>query len=124
MTAARSRRTFEELRRTPYRGRSGPVAVSFVPKSSWSQFQVAYAIGRRVGNAVVRNRLKRQLRAIMAEQAPTARAGGYLVRIGPGGPQLGFDELKVAMSRAMEKATTQRSSDSPRGRAAAGEVAG
>jgi hypothetical protein len=59
----------------------------------------------------------------MAEQAPAARVGGYLVRIGPDGPQLGFDELKVAMSRAMEKATTRRPSDVPSARAAVGQVA-
>ncbi len=69
---------------------------------------MAYAINRKVGNAVVRNRLRRRLRAIMAEQAASLPAGAYVVRTGPAGSSLGFDELKVAMSRALEKATGDR----------------
>ena len=74
---------------------------------------MAYAINRQVGSAVVRNRLRRRLRAIMAEQAPSLPAGAYVVRTGPGGPSLGFDELKVAMSQALEKATSGRARRSP-----------
>ena len=52
-----------------------------------------------------RNRLKRRLRAIVSEQATYLPAGAYVVTQGPGGPSLEFDELKVAMSRALERAT-------------------
>jgi len=101
----RSRHTFEALRRTRQRGRSGPLAVAFAPNHSWSACQVAFAINRQVGNAVIRNRLRRRLRSILAGQAPCLPAGAYLVRTGPGAPKLTFNELKVAMSRALEQAT-------------------
>jgi ribonuclease P protein component len=101
----RSRRTHEALRRSSSRGRSGPLTVAFVGDSSWSGAEVAYAINRRVGIAVVRNRLRRRLKAIMAEMAPSLPTGAYVVRTGPEGPSLGFEELKVAMSQALEKAT-------------------
>lgn len=100
----RSRRTFEELRRSSSRGRAGPLAVSIVMQPSWSEVKVAYAVNRRVGNAVKRNRLKRRLRAIVSEQAAHLPAGAYLVHAGPGGPLLGFDQLRVAMSQAVERA--------------------
>ena len=103
-----SRRTFEELRRSGVRGRSGPLTVSFVQHPEWARSEVAYAITHRVGNAVARNRLRRRLRAIVSEQAPTLPVGAYVVSTGPGGPLLGFDELKVAMSQALEKATKRR----------------
>lgn len=74
---------------------------------------MAYAINRRVGNAVVRNRLRRRMRAIMAEQASSLPVGAYVVSTGPGGPQLGFDELKVAMSQALERATGRPAGHSP-----------
>ncbi len=74
---------------------------------------MAYAINRRVGNAVVRNRLRRRLRAIRAEQASARPVGAYVVRTGPGGSQLGFDELKVAMSQALERATGRPAGRSP-----------
>ena len=61
-------------------------------------------MSRKVGNAVQRNLLRRRLRAIMTEQAADLPVGAYLVRSADGGPALDFDELKVAMSRALDKA--------------------
>lgn len=101
----RSRRTFEDLRRPSGRGRSGPVSVGFVDRPRWDRSEVAFAVGRNAGNAVQRNLLRRRMRAIVAECADELPTGAYLVRGGPGGPALDFDELKVAMSRALEKAT-------------------
>jgi hypothetical protein len=45
------------------------------------------------------------MRAILAEQAGDLRIGAYVVRSSPAGPALEFNELKVAMSQAVEKAT-------------------
>jgi ribonuclease P protein component len=109
----RSRHTFEAVRRDSSHGRSGPLSVSFLPQITWSRAEVGYAINRRVGNAVVRNQLRRRLRAIMSEQAPSLPIGAYVVHTGPGAPSLGFDELKVAMSRALEKATDRSGSHPP-----------
>jgi hypothetical protein len=47
------------------------------------------------------------MRAILAEQAGDLRIGAYVVRSSPGGPALEFNELKVAMSQALEKATNR-----------------
>lgn len=107
----RSHRTFEALRKTSRRGRSGPISVSFIEQPSWSRAEMAFAIHRRVGTAVVRNRVRRRVRAVTGELAPSLPIGAYVVHIGPGGPGLTFDELKVAMSRAMERATSLRTGD-------------
>ena len=101
----RSRNTFADLRRPSGRGRSGPLSVSFVDRPDWDRSEVAYAVNRKVGNAVERNLLRRRMRAIVADRAADLPTGAYLVRSGPEGPALEFRELKVAMSRAMEKAT-------------------
>jgi ribonuclease P protein component len=74
---------------------------------------MAYAVNRRVGSAVLRNRLKRRLRAIVSEQVSSLPAGTYMVRVGPGGSLLGFDELRVAMNQALERATSGQSRPSP-----------
>jgi len=101
----RSRRTFEELRHRGAKGRCGPLQVSFLKQPTWSGLEVAYAVNRRVGSAVVRNRLKRRLRAIVSERASSLPAGTYVVHAGPAGPSLEFNDLKVAMNQALDKAT-------------------
>jgi ribonuclease P protein component len=99
----RSRQTFNALRRSSDRGRAGPLTVTYSMQKSWSRSEVAYAISRQVGSAVVRNRLRRRLRSIMAEVGPSLPIGAYGIRAGHGAPELGFDELKVAMRRALDK---------------------
>jgi ribonuclease P protein component len=81
------------------------LSVAYVEENAWSRPQIAFAISRQVGGAVVRNRLRRRLRAIVSGQATSLPPGAYVVRSGPGGPLLEFDELKVAMSQALEQAT-------------------
>jgi len=113
----RSRRTFEALRSTPNRGRSGPVSVSFLEKPSCSELELAFSISRRVGNAVVRNRLRRRLKAIMGDQVHSLPPGAYVVHAGPEGPQRSFEELRVATERALGRATDRTAAHSTTGRA-------
>ncbi len=103
----RSSRTFGALHRSSCRGRSGPVSVNFVARPDWTRSEVAYALNRKVGGAVVRNRLRRRMRAILGEQAVGLPAGAYLVKSAPDGAALDFDELRMAMSRAVEQATSR-----------------
>jgi ribonuclease P protein component len=104
LTPIRSRRTFEDLRRSRIRGRSGPLTVVFVPQNTWSRCEVAYAINKKLGNAVTRNKLRRRLRSILSEHATGLPAGAFLIRTDPGASSLAFNELKVAMSQALERA--------------------
>ena len=116
VSPVRSRTTFAELRRPSGRGRHGPLSVSFVAHPDGDRLEVAYAVSRKVANAVGRNLLRRRMRAIVAELGAELPAGAYLVRCGPDGPALGFHELKVAMNRAIEKATDQASRGTDAGR--------
>jgi ribonuclease P protein component len=57
---------------------------------------VAYAIDRSCGNAVTRNRLRRRLRAVLADES-TLRPGGYLIRTDATARDCTFGELKGAV---------------------------
>lgn len=43
--------------------------------------QIGYAIGKKVGNAVVRNRIRRRLRPIVAAEADQLASGIYLIGV-------------------------------------------
>jgi ribonuclease P protein component len=79
------------------------VAVTFLPADDGYP-RVAFAVGRRVGGAVERNRLRRRLRAIVSEAAPGLRPGAYLVAAGPDAASLPHPELQAAVIDALEVA--------------------
>lgn len=71
--------------------------------------EVGFAIGRPIGTAVVRNRLRRRLRAILTEldRSGSLPPGVYLIGAVPGAEQASFDELREQMKRAIRRATIE-----------------
>ena len=100
------RDTFEALRRGR-RLREGPINVSWVPGDPAEPPRVAYTIGRRVGSAVARNRVRRRLRMLIREAAPTLPPGAYLVGIRPEAAALPYEELRSVLLRALERLETR-----------------
>lgn len=58
---------------------------------------VGYALGRHVGSAVRRNRLRRQLREIVNTRSDALRPGWYVMGASPKATHLGFRELSQEM---------------------------
>jgi ribonuclease P protein component len=100
------RATFEALRRSGRRTRRGPVVVTYAAVGQATEPRVAYAIGKRVGKAVVRNRLRRQLRAVVGGMTnlPT---GAYLVAVGPEASGLSYEDLRTKVTTAMTAASME-----------------
>ena len=97
------RRQFAAFR-SGRRIRKGPVTVTWVAASDASPgpgVKVAYAIGRRVGGAVERNRLRRRLRAIVAAAAEDMVPGTYLVGASPEASSLDHEELQSIVTEAL-----------------------
>ena len=95
-----TRSSFELLRRSGRRVRRGPLSVTFVEAGADEPPRFAYAVVPMVGGAVVRNRLRRRLRAAVAELDPGP--GLYLVSASVEATSLSFGELKSTLTRALE----------------------
>ena len=109
--AVRDRETFARFRASRTRTRVGAITVTFVPDAPGSPPRVAYRVGRRVGGAVVRNRVRRRLRAVIGEMAHDLPPGAYLVSAGAAAATAGFDELRFMVGESLRRMRTDRSTD-------------
>jgi ribonuclease P protein component len=83
-TGIRRRSTFAALRADGRRVRRRGLAIVYLPTPA-EPTQVAFAISRRAGTAVHRNRCRRRLRAVLdaRERAGLLPAGVYLISVQP-----------------------------------------
>jgi ribonuclease P protein component len=76
--------------------------MTFLPGDPSIPPRVAYAIGKRVGPAVVRNRVRRRLRAAALAHRDELRPGGaYLFGAAPAAASAPFAEIDAAMGRLL-----------------------
>jgi ribonuclease P protein component len=99
------RRAFERLSRHGRRAHTATLWCRYSGDPAAMPPQVAFAVGRSVGPAVVRNRVRRRLRELIRaasiEDPPRPRAGQLLIGAKPGAGELSFDELGREMSELL-----------------------
>jgi ribonuclease P protein component len=91
------------------------VTVRFAGSSSDDgRLLVAFAIGRRTGTAVVRNRIRRRLRAALEEMARADQtpAGAAVVTAGPAVATAPFALVRRDLARALAGAVTRAEASS------------
>ena len=98
----RTRRQFAQLTNPTKRGRSGPLRISLVEGAPEDrEVSVAYAISRKVGNAVERNRIRRRLRALIDAESSRLPAGIYLIKCGLETGKCTYDQLQHHLNEAL-----------------------
>jgi ribonuclease P protein component len=129
-----TRAAFAELQRSRARGSSGSVRAVFVPApspspnpsadqarsaprpstpsasgSSGEPFpQVAFAVSRQCGSAVVRNRLRRRARAVARDEAPLLPRGRYLLRLSPASAAASPAAFRADVAQALHRASREQ----------------
>jgi len=73
--------------------------------SSLPGAHVGYAIGRNVGGAVLRNRIRRQLRSLLEAKSSQMPAGWYLVGVQPRVAAMTWTDLGVTVDQLLAKVT-------------------
>jgi ribonuclease P protein component len=104
----RERSTIARVSREGRRLRAGALWCNCLIDPEASPPRVAFAIGRAVGPSVVRNRVRRQLRAALA--AAELPAGWYLVGARPDIVGQSFTDLTRDVTTLAAAAATTRSS--------------
>ena len=99
LLVVRGRKSFAALSRHGHRVREGPLTV--IHRADDTAPRVAFAVGRKVGPAVVRNRLRRRLRALWRQATPAE--GDYLIVVAPGAADLSFAQLQARLEAAMAR---------------------
>ena len=108
----RGRASFQVLQRRGRRSRVGPLTLTFLDDGVAGPPRVGYSVGRHVGTAVVRNRVRRRLRASIAELAPRLAPGAYLVGVGPAAADLSQGEMTTMLSSVLPAPTGAAASSS------------
>jgi len=100
-----SRRTFAALGASGRRGGSGPLRLRFLADQAGDGVtRVAYAIPRRTGGAVLRNRIRRRLRAAVDELADEMAPGAYLISPDHAAATTPFNELIHSLRASLRAA--------------------
>lgn len=91
--------------------RRGPLGATHLDDGT-DTVRIAYAITTRVGGAVVRNRLRRRLRALCADLQRSGQvalpAGALLISVGPDAVRRTPDELRNDVVRLLDALETRR----------------
>ncbi len=100
----RGQAAFQALARGERR-RAGNLEVRTAVLGSVAQPpRAAFAVGRSVGDAVTRNRVRRRLRAALREHSASLAPGaGYLVRATPGAAVTPFAELSDTLGAILRE---------------------
>jgi len=97
-----SQATFQALRRPDGRARRGPLAVRWVRlPGHGDEVQVSYAISKRCGNAVRRNRIRRRTKSAISLVSQGIPAGAYLITTEAEVATMNFQELTDQLSSAL-----------------------
>lgn len=89
-----SKSSFEKLSRLGKRARSKDLSLLYRVDDGLNSVNVAYSVGKKVGKAVTRNKVKRRLRSVFHEFANELPNGDYLLMVKPSIVDRRFQELR------------------------------
>ena len=109
----RHREVFSRLSKEGTYVRSHGLWCSLLLDDSLENAHIGYAIGRQVGGAVERNRIKRQLRALFGTRSGQLRPGWYLIGVTPKATGSTWDQLGALVDRLIGQIEAKISQPTP-----------
>jgi ribonuclease P protein component len=102
----RGRDAFRRLTYDGTRIRRSALWCTWCPDPSTTTTSVAFSLGRALGPAVTRNRLRRRLRAILREEQARMPGGLLLIGANSRAVELTFDQLRRELQQLLAKTFT------------------
>ncbi len=99
------RRTFAALKATKFSARHGLVRAFFADSGEETNPRIAFAVSKKVGNSVERNRIRRRIRAAVTSNLDQLAPGNYLIIPGSGVLDASFNELKQDVLESMKRSS-------------------
>lgn len=94
-----SQAEFKQYKKSPIRENSQSLFVEFTPGKN---FKGSVVVSKKVSTkAVVRNRIRRVLYAILSQNRPLLPVGTYVVRVKVGGEEVPVNNLKRDLRRIL-----------------------
>lgn len=82
-----------------------PHFVLYCCRRGAGQPRVGFSVSKKVGKAVIRNRVKRRFRHAVAGLSPKLRPGwDYVFVVRPSAAAAGYEQLQAELARAVDKA--------------------
>lgn len=110
--AVRDRRTFAALRTNGLRVRRGPLSLTYLDDGAEGGTRLAFAVTKKVGPAVTRNRIRRRLRAVIADVVRSTPdlvpSGAILLSVQPEAVGRTPDELRNDVLRLLDALAARR----------------
>ncbi len=97
----RGSRAFADARVGSRPCRHGRLVIQHTRSELTTPVTLGLIVGRPVGNAVQRNRVRRQLKALIREAAPDLGGMTVVIRALPGSYEQSFDQLRSSLSRCL-----------------------
>jgi len=101
MTRLKQSREFQRVYTKGRSSHSPLLVLFFLPLTE--QLSVGFTAGKKVGNAVMRNRAKRRMRALMSQYAPRLNTGSYVLVAKAETATAAFAELQAAFEQLLRR---------------------
>ncbi len=96
------------------RGKSSACKDIVLLHARGAGLKVGFSISRKIGNAVVRNKVKRRLRECFRPFLGQVKAGWYVVVARPGAAQAEYQDLARGLAYLLKKQSLLREGNAPK----------
>jgi ribonuclease P protein component len=103
VTGIRSQKTFKRLNEDGIRAKKDFLGITYLDLKDNGDYNLAFSVSKRVGNAVERNRIRRRLKEIYRLNIKVIPPGSYLLWVNKSAAKANFAALNELFVACIER---------------------